>query len=94
MKTLKETIEGQLQELDREFPDIFHLPEGGMSVWLTENYTNQIKQWHTKSIHEVIDKVVEICEGKKIKSGVGSNCDDNYDKALEDLKQHLLDIKD
>ncbi len=30
------------KEFERSFPDIFHLPKGGMSVWLEESYTRQM----------------------------------------------------
>ena len=40
------------KECDKEFPDIFNLPEGGMSVWLEESYTEQMKDFWLSKIDE------------------------------------------
>ena len=88
MKTLKETIDAQLQEFEK-----FHYKFGRNS------YYEEIKQWHTKSIQEVIDKVVEWANEKKRpalkwEEELYRAQDDGYNIALEDLKQQLLDIKE
>ena len=79
MKTLKETIEAQLQEFDKlakytnEYGYVHPIPK-----------YDEIKLWHTKSIHEVIDKLVEKIERIEV-SGGGSGR-----RLKEQILQHLL----
>lgn len=42
---------------------------------------------------DTLEEVEKHAEGMKIKSGVGSNCDDNYDLSLSKLLSHIASLK-
>lgn len=107
---MKDLIEQQLKEFDDKFPSYLSLvcPFDGKPVpdyngwWLFQTYKErkniplEILSWHTKSIHEVIDKVVEkiytkMDEYEFHKDEIHCTC---LGALREDLKQHLLSIKE
>ena len=67
--TLKQIIAEERGKLEKEFPDIFHLPEGGMSVWLEESYTTQMSDFLVASNKRVLEaqakELVERVEKEK-----------------------------
>lgn len=62
---MKDYIDQRNKELEDEFPDIFHLPEGGMSVWLEESYTNELKHFQIQTIIGLLEKMREELERRK-----------------------------
>lgn len=52
------------EEFEREYPDLMHLPEGGMSVWLEESYMNgMVDYWlslRQKETQEMVKRAEEI----------------------------------
>ena len=62
---------------------------------LSSLLNDKIKQWHIDSVHQIIDKVVEMVEKKESET---DRCYDCNHEALryfkDDLKQQLLAIKE
>ena len=90
---MKENIR---EEFEREYPDLMHLPEGGMSIWLEESYMNGMVDWWIDKLNTTLKEIEEEMEKMKRTLEDGRPISDyapdikmmaGYNQALDDIKQ-------